>query len=42
MIDGLLEDPSAVVFGATRELISELQYSNLEGYLSSDTLLVLV
>ena len=40
MIDGLMDDINTKVFKMERELVAELQYTNIEGYIDSDTLLL--
>jgi len=41
MIDALMEDINTVVFDLTRDLVSELNYSNVEGYIASDTIVLI-
>jgi hypothetical protein len=40
-IDALMDDPSAIVFGLERSLVSDIQYSSIEGFIQSDTLVVI-
>lgn len=42
IIDSLMDDPTAIIFGVPREVVSDMQYSNIEGYIESDTMLLVV
>ena len=35
-----MEDVNTVIFDLSRELVAELQYSNVEGYIESDSLIL--
>ena len=37
-----MDDPTAVIFGIEREVVSDMQYCSIEGYVESDTILLVV